>query len=201
MRLFEESENRAALYTSFLTTKGKTMFDAFIVKPKLAFQTSEDMEFWIDIHSDDITPLRKHLRRYAMRKNIRIDIISDIIKSFSVQTLSSMESKSLSNSFEEDGSPKNLEGYFYKDLQDRAEMFESAEYPGHYETDIAAFVDPRTAAQGVRVLCAEESFEIGTDITQYRDSNQIYDLYRMSLGLLEGSNEIGNNFPLNVNLQ
>ena len=86
------------------------MFDAFVVKPKLASQTLEDMEFWIDVHSDDITPLRKHLRRYAMRKNIKIDIITDIIKSFSIQTLSSLESKSLTNSFEKDGTPKNLEG-------------------------------------------------------------------------------------------
>ena len=165
MRLFDESEDRAALYTSFLTTKGKTMFDAFVVKPKLAAQTPEDMEFWIDIHSDDIAPLRKHLRRYAMRKNIRIDIITDVIKSFSIQTLTSMESKSLSNSFEKDGTPKNLEGYFYKDLQDRAHLFESEEFPGQLETDVAAYVDPRTAAQGVRVLCTDDSFEIGNDIT------------------------------------
>ena len=130
MRPFEESNERAAIYTSFLTTKGKTMYDAFIVKPRLAAQTPEDMEFWIDIHRDDMDPLRKHLRRYAMRKNIRIDIITDIIKSFSVQTLSSMQSKSLSNSFNDDGTPMNLEGYFYKELQDRAEMFESDEFPG-----------------------------------------------------------------------
>ena len=38
-------------------------------------------------------------------------------------------------------------------------MFESEEFPGSFETDVAAFVDPRTASQGVRILCADESFE------------------------------------------
>jgi hypothetical protein len=38
-------------------------------------------------------------------------------------------------------------------------MFESEEFPGSFETDVAAFVDPRTNENGVRVLCTEESFE------------------------------------------
>lgn len=36
MRKFEDV-NRAALYTGFLSVKGKMMFDAIIAKPKLAF--------------------------------------------------------------------------------------------------------------------------------------------------------------------
>ena len=36
MKLFEESKERAAIYTSFLSVKGKTMYDAFVVKPRLA---------------------------------------------------------------------------------------------------------------------------------------------------------------------
>lgn len=70
MGLFKESEDRAAIYTSFLTVKGKTMYDAIVVKPKLAAQTDEDMEYWVDIHEEDIDALRKHLRRYALRKNL-----------------------------------------------------------------------------------------------------------------------------------
>ena len=38
-------------------------------------------------------------------------------------------------------------------------MIESDEFPGCYETDVCAFVDPRTKLNGVRILCAEESFE------------------------------------------
>lgn len=36
LSLFQESDDRAAIYTNFLTVKGKTMFDAFVVKPRLA---------------------------------------------------------------------------------------------------------------------------------------------------------------------
>ena len=89
MNIFErEGEKRAAIYTGFLTVKGKTMFDAIIAKPKLAAQTSEDMEYWVDVDQNDVDILKKHLRRYAMRKNIKIEDISHIIKAFSVQTLS-----------------------------------------------------------------------------------------------------------------
>ena len=36
MRKFEDVD-RAALYTSFLSVKGKMMYDAFVARPKLAF--------------------------------------------------------------------------------------------------------------------------------------------------------------------
>ena len=88
MKVFEtEGQERAAAYTGFLNVKGKIMFDGIIVKPRLASQTADDMEFWIDIHEDDFEPLKKHLRRYAMRKNIRIDDLSHVIKAFSIQSL------------------------------------------------------------------------------------------------------------------
>mmetsp|Transcript_29157 Transcript_29157/g.36177 ORF Transcript_29157/g.36177 Transcript_29157/m.36177 type:complete len:136 (+) Transcript_29157:242-649(+) len=135
MGLFGESDSRAAIYTSFLTVKGKTLYDAFVVKPKLAGQTAEDMEYWVDIHEEDGDALRKHLRKYAMRKNIRIEDVSHIIKSFSVQTLLGVT---------RDDHTK--EGHFFADLMDNVEMFESEEFPGVKETDVAAFVDPRTVA-------------------------------------------------------
>ena len=50
MRLFAREADRAALYTALLTNKGKVMFDAIIAKPKLASQTDDDMEYWVDIH-------------------------------------------------------------------------------------------------------------------------------------------------------
>ena len=88
MNVFEkEGAERAAIYTGFLTVKGKTMFDAIIAKPQLASQTSEDMEYWVDVHQEDAEALRKHLRRYAMRKNIKINDISDVVKTYSMQSL------------------------------------------------------------------------------------------------------------------
>ena len=88
MKIFEkEGDERAAIYTSLLTVKGKTMFDAIIAKPRLASQSADDMEYWVDVHEDDVAAFTKHLKRFAMRKNIQIDDISTIIKTYSVQQL------------------------------------------------------------------------------------------------------------------
>ena len=145
MRLFAREEDRAALYTGLLTNKGKVMFDAIVAKPKLASQTDDDMEYWIDIHEQDSTTFLKHMRKYSMRKNIKLEDISHVIKSFAIQTLVGVDS--------------DPEGHYFRPLQESVEMFESEEFPGSFETDVCAFVDPRTASNGVRVLCAEESLE------------------------------------------
>ena len=76
MRLFQREPERAAIYSGFLTVKGKMMFDAIIAKPKLASQTDQDMEYWIDVHEEDTEPLLKHLKKYSMRKNIKFEDIS-----------------------------------------------------------------------------------------------------------------------------
>ena len=79
-------------------------------------------------------------------------------------------------------------------------MFESEEFPGCMETDIAAFVDPRTALQGVRILCAAASFIPESDVEVLQNPDREYKIARMMLGLLESSKEMGNQFPLNINL-
>ena len=76
MKLFQREQDRAAIYTGFLTVKGKMMFDAIIAKPKLASQTDQDMEYWIDVHEQDAEPLLKHLKKYSLRKNIKFEDIS-----------------------------------------------------------------------------------------------------------------------------
>lgn len=84
MKIFnKEGDDRAALFTAFLNVKGKTMFDAMIVKPKLAGQNENEIEYWIDIEGDnDADELTKHLKRYAIRKKLQISDLSHIIKSF-----------------------------------------------------------------------------------------------------------------------
>lgn len=81
--LFEkEYPDRAAIMTSFMNPKGKVLFDAFVIKPRLAGQ-KEEPEYWIDVGSDeDSTALLRHLKRYAIRKPLVIKDISHIIKSY-----------------------------------------------------------------------------------------------------------------------
>jgi hypothetical protein len=69
-------------------------------------------------------------------------------------------------------------------------MHESEEFPGSLETDVCAFVDPRTASNGVRVLCAEESLEAEQGVQILTDPSQ-YHIARMIHGLAESSEELG----------
>jgi len=62
----------------------RRMFDAIIAKPRLAAQSPNDMEYWVDVHERDAETFIKHCRKYALRKNIKIEDISHIIKSFTV---------------------------------------------------------------------------------------------------------------------
>ena len=85
MRTFErEKPDRAAIMSSFMTPKGRVMFDAIIVKPRLAGQEDQgEVEYWIDVEAEkDSKDLMKHLKRYAIRKNLLINDLSHIIKSF-----------------------------------------------------------------------------------------------------------------------
>ena len=84
LSLFDKEPERAAVYAGFLSVKGKLMYDGIIAKPKLAAQTEEDTEFWVDVDQDDLPSLHKNLRKYAMRKNVKIDDISHIIKPYSI---------------------------------------------------------------------------------------------------------------------
>ena len=58
------------------------MFDPMIVKPKMAGQYDEEIEYWIDAEDGDAQELKKHLKRYAIRKKLQINDLSHVIKSF-----------------------------------------------------------------------------------------------------------------------
>ena len=77
-------------------------------------------------------------------------------------------------------------------------MAESEEWPGETETDVAAFADPRSQLMGVRILCSEGNMEL-EDIDTVHDNDE-YTIYRHMLGILEGSEELGNQFPLNCHM-
>merc|ERR1711957_731854 len=57
LSLFDSEPDRAAVYAGFLSVKGKLMYDGTIAKPKLAAQTDDDTEFWVDVQQDDLPTL------------------------------------------------------------------------------------------------------------------------------------------------
>ena len=170
-----------------------------IVKPKLAGQDDpKEVEYWIDVDSqDDAEVLMKHLKKYKLRKKVQINDLSHIIKSFQIQSINGIAEEQINN---EGIMAPAIEGHFFKMLQDGVEMHPSEDFPGELETDVAAFLDPRTSMMGVRVLCAEDSLEIeDPDFLRLNDSSE-YDLMRLLMGIGESSREMSNQFPLNMHL-
>ena len=49
------------------------------------------MEYWVDIAEEDSEAFMKHLRKYSMRKNVKYEDVSHIIKTFSIQTLTGLK--------------------------------------------------------------------------------------------------------------
>lgn len=76
-------------------------------------------------------------------------------------------------------------------LQDNVEMFPSEEFEGQMETDVAAFIDPRTPWMGVRILCNESSLELEDETIVRLDDETEYDIFRQQLGIPESGKEVG----------
>lgn len=84
MNAFKQ-ETRGAIFTTFLSVKGKVMFDAMVAKPKLAEQREDgELEYWMDLAQEDAQDALKHLKKYAIRKKVQIQDISHFIQVFSV---------------------------------------------------------------------------------------------------------------------
>jgi len=79
-------------------------------------------------------------------------------------------------------------------------MHESEDFPGESETDVCTFLDPRYSNLGVRVVCADGSFEIDDPDVTVNENTLEYDLLRYMMGISEGSTEIGGQFPLNMHI-
>lgn len=72
VNLLLQDKLRGAIFTNFLTVKGKLLFDAIVAKPLLANQSKDDMELWMDVSSEDSDIALKHLKKYAIRKKVLI---------------------------------------------------------------------------------------------------------------------------------
>ena len=63
------------MYNAFLSVKGRVQFDAIISKP----ETDDQTEFWLDVAKKDVDGLKKHLKRFAMRKHVKVEELSSIV--------------------------------------------------------------------------------------------------------------------------
>lgn len=82
----KEGTSRAAIYTTFMTPKGKIRMDCFIIRPLLANQSGPETEYWVDVEDKDVSEFISIVTKHRLRKDVKFMDISDSIDVFSVST-------------------------------------------------------------------------------------------------------------------
>ena len=69
-----ESGQQVAMYAAMLSVKGRVLYDCIVCKPEV----SEEGEYWLDVASKDAESIKKHLKRYGMRKHVKVEAMGSI---------------------------------------------------------------------------------------------------------------------------
>ena len=63
------------MYTAFLSVKGRVLYDTIISKP----EAGDETEYWLDVAMQDVDGIKKHLKKFSMRKKVKIEEMSSIM--------------------------------------------------------------------------------------------------------------------------
>lgn len=77
-KMREDKELRA-LYALMLNPKGRIFTDCLVVKPLLANQDGDDVEFWVDVERKHLQTIIEYFRTYSLRKTIQVEDYSDVL--------------------------------------------------------------------------------------------------------------------------
>ncbi|XP_057654616.1 putative transferase CAF17 homolog, mitochondrial [Diorhabda carinulata] len=170
-----------SMYTLFLNTKGRVLFDAVVYK------TDNSDVYLIECDTKIEEQLMKHLRMYRVRK--KIDIVS-LNNEYKMHVL-----------FKSDSIRKTREQSEYNtelDLPLKSTLIKKG-------NDILIFKDPRITDLGCRIISKldvklEKDLSVSTQISSPNCSEN-YKVLRYSLGVGEGVEDlpVGNCFPLESN--
>lgn len=177
MRHLEEGAQ--SMYTMFLNTKGRVMYDAII------YQSKEEGVFLIECDNSALPHLQKHLKMFRVRRKIDIDNVENEIKAWVVfdPKLTEMGDMKL---VQESTNNEDI----ISDLKKRP--------------DIIVCRDPRLSTLGVRILApADEDISLQNDGDKSvcQEERLSYRELRYRLGIGEGVNDLPpeNCFPLEAN--
>ncbi|KAL1461444.1 hypothetical protein WDU94_013343 [Cyamophila willieti] len=187
-------QNSSSLYTMFLNTKGRILYDSIIYK-------YNDI-LLVEVDINDLDNFIKHLKMYRVRRKIDIDNMTDVLNASVI--------------FEPNQNPtKNcdLNGTI-KDLEQLVPCSTIYEHDSSFElyvkdllvakNNIFIYRDPRLSSLGVRLIHPKDldinSILEKQNIVQTNDADS-YTTVRFKLGVAEGIEEIpiGNSFPHEYN--
>ena len=88
-------------------TDGHIWCGVIVIKPKLAGQTPDNMEYWVDVQKHDARAFKVYTKRAAkeLKAEVQVEDLSNVMKPFAIQSRFK---------FPEEG-PK---GHFYGPFQD-----------------------------------------------------------------------------------
>jgi folate-binding protein YgfZ len=189
MRHLEEGAQ--SMYTMFLNTKGRVMYDAII------YQSKEEGVFLIECDKSALLHLQNHLKKFRVRRKIDIENVEDELKVWVV-----FDPK-LTETNESDTNVKQTESVLQDQFQESSnnEVIINDLKKRH---DIIVCRDPRLSTLGVRILApADEDISLQNDEDECvcQENKLSYRAFRYRLGIGEGVNDLPpeNCFPLEAN--
>lgn len=181
-------EGAPSMYTMFLNTKGRVMYDTIIYKSR------EENVFLIECDKSASSQLLKHLKMFRVRRKIDIQNIENELKVwviFDPQLADSSENMvHVENKPAAPDDSNSTNNEILTQLRSRK--------------DLIVCRDPRLSALGIRVLVPsgeDISLEGNKDDSSYQKYKSCYRAFRFKLGIGEGVNDLppGNCFPLEAN--
>jgi len=164
-----------AQYTAFLTPKGRILTDAQLIK-------MNEEEMVVDVGQGQKESVLRHLKRYMLRSRIEMTEWPE----HQVWTKITRATPHPSNVEE------NVQSLYVK-LSERSRPSSSSSS----SSPILAFHDPRGLDFGFRFITDVTPTE--NDALMVEDQGQAYDVFRLSMGLLEGD-ELVDRIPAECNL-
>ncbi|KAK4884074.1 hypothetical protein RN001_000345 [Aquatica leii] len=180
-----------SMYTMFLNTKGRIMFDAIL------YRTSQDKTFLIECDLQGIDLFQKHLKMYRVRRKIDIINLQNEFQVYSVFNPDNIEI------LEQTQHPHKLDGLIVPCTMLKETLPETSSTCKTYK-DLSIYRDPRIANLGVRIIAPIQS-DIEKQISEIfnvdNNSNHSYRWFRYNLGVGEGVSDLpmDNSFPLEAN--
>lgn len=190
MKHLQESNS---LFTMFLNTKGRVLYDSIIYKRK------EEHTYFVECDLDGVQGLVKHLKMYRVRRKVNVDPIIDEWKLWV-----------LFNPKEEEN-PSSVIKHENQDLVVPSFLsnFEKSKVQSYLNditlsNDSTLYSDPRLSFLGYRVIapeCENVTKSVQNAGISVESSSHSYRMFRYRLGVGEGIKEIPfeKSFPLEAN--
>lgn len=171
----------SSLYTMFLNTKGRVMYDAIL------YRTNEIDVFYVECDSRALTSLQRHLRLYRVRRKIDVDDIASQIK---VWALFDEGKVPAASSEPLDTKKMKLEGQIFP-----CGSIANDQRPNvstKFIENLAVYPDPRIAGLGHRIIT--ESSASSKDVISRVDPDTVeargYRSLLYKLGVGEGVDDL-----------